>query len=105
MIYLLRVPTSTVIGTSMVLTLVTMVIATMLHAVTNHLVDAVLALILMIGGVTGAQFGARLGQRIRSENLRVMLGLLILLVGLRFARELVITPDDLFTIRETGGAG
>src|SRR6266705_1314022 len=59
MIYLLRVPTSTVIGTSMVLTLVTMVFATMLHAVTNHLVDAVLALILMVGGVTGAQFGAR----------------------------------------------
>ena len=63
MIYLLRVPTSTVIGTSMVLTLVTMVIATMLHAVTNHLVDAVLALILMVGGVTGAQFGARAGQK------------------------------------------
>ena len=61
MIYLLRVPTSTVIGTSMVLTLVTMVFATMLHAVTNHLVDAVLALILMVGGVTGAQFGARAG--------------------------------------------
>jgi len=65
MIYLLRVPTSTVIGTSMVLTLVTMVFATMLHAVTNHLVDAVLALILMVGGVTGAQFGARAGQKIR----------------------------------------
>ena len=61
LIYVLRVPTSTVIGTSMVLTLVTMVFATMLHAVTNHLVDAVLALILMVGGVTGAQFGARAG--------------------------------------------
>ena len=75
MIYLLRVPTSTVIGTSMVLTLVTMVFATMLHAVTNHLVDAVLALILMIGGVTGAQFGARAGQKIRGEHLRLLLGL------------------------------
>ena len=105
MIYLLRVPTSTVIGTSMVLTLVTMVFATMLHAVTNHLVDAVLALILMIGGVTGAQFGARAGQKIRGENLRLLLGLLILAVGIRFAIELVIRPDDLFTIRETGGAG
>src|SRR4051794_22636825 len=63
MIYLLRVPTSTVIGTSMVLTLVTMLFATMLHALTNHLVDAVLALILMVGGVTGAQFGARAGQK------------------------------------------
>jgi hypothetical protein len=105
MIYVLRVPTATVIGTSMVLTLVTMVFATMLHAVTNHLVDAVLALILMVGGVTGAQFGARAGQKIRGEHLRLLLGLLILAVGIRFAIELVIRPDDLFTIRETGGAG
>ncbi|MES2031110.1 MAG: sulfite exporter TauE/SafE family protein [Pseudomonadota bacterium] len=104
LIYWLRIPTSTVIGTSMVLTLVTMVIATLLHAVTNHLVDAVLALILMVGGVTGAQFGARAGQKIRGEHLRLLLGLLILAVGVRFAVELVIRPADLFTIRETGGA-
>jgi len=104
MIYFLRVPTSTVIGTSMVLTLVTMVFATMLHAATNHLVDAVLALILMTGGVTGAQFGARAGQKIRGEHLRLLLGILILAVGIRFAVELVIRPDDLFTIREAGGA-
>jgi uncharacterized protein len=102
MIYLLRVPTGTVIGTSMVLTLVTMAFATVLHAVTNHLVDAVLALILMVGGVTGAQFGARAGQKIRSEQLRLLLGVLILAVGIRFAVELVIRPDDLFTIRESG---
>src|SRR5216684_7370168 len=105
LIYLLRVPTATVIGTSMLLTLITMVFATMLHAVTNHLVDAVLALILMVGGVTGAQFGARAGQKIRGEHLRLLLGLLILAVGIRFAIELGIRPDDLFTIRETGGAG
>jgi len=103
MIYLLRVPTATVIGTSMVLTLVTMVFATMLHAMTNHLVDAVLALILMIGGVTGAQFGARAGQKIRGEHLRLLLGLLVLAVGIRFAIELVIRPQDLFSIRESGG--
>ena len=102
LIYLLRVPTTTVIGTSMVLTLVTMLFATMLHALTNHLVDAVLALILMVGGVTGAQFGARAGQKIRSEQLRLLLGLLILAVGIRFAVELVIRPEELFTIRETG---
>jgi len=101
LIYLLRVPTSTVIGTSMVLTLVTMVFATLLHAVTNHLVDAVLALILMVGGVTGAQFGARAGAKIRSEQLRLLLGLLILSVGIRFAVELVIQPAELFTIRQT----
>ncbi len=102
MIYWLRVPTSTVIGTSMVLTLVTMTFATLLHAITNHLVDAVLALILMVGGVTGAQFGARAGQKIRSEQLRLLLGILILAVGIRFAVELVLRPEDLFTVRETG---
>lgn len=105
MIYLLRVPTSTVVGTSMVLTLVTMTFATLLHAITNHLVDVVLALILMVGGVTGAQFGARAGQKIRGEQLRLLLGLLVLAVGIRFAIELVIRPEDLFTIRETGVGG
>jgi len=105
MIYILRVPTSTVIGTSMALTLVTMVVATILHAVTNHLVDAVLALVLMVGGVIGAQFGARAGQRIRSEHLRLLLGLLILSVGIRFAVELVIRPDELFSIRDLGIGG
>jgi uncharacterized membrane protein YfcA len=105
MIYVLRVPTSTVIGTSMVLTLVTMAIATVLQATTNHLVDAVLALVLMIGGVVGAQFGARAGQRIRSEHLRLLLGLLILSVGIRFAFELVIRPDELYSIRDLGTIG
>jgi uncharacterized membrane protein YfcA len=61
LIYLLRVPTATVIGTSMVLTLVTMATATVMHAVTNRQVDAVLALLLMIGGSIGAQFGAQAG--------------------------------------------
>jgi hypothetical protein len=104
LIYLLRVPTATVIGTSMVLIFVTMTAATVLHAATNHLVDAVLALILMVGGVIGAQFGAHAGQRIRGEWLRLLLGLLVLSVGLRFAVELVLQPDDLYSIRLVEGA-
>ena len=104
LIYLLRVPTATVIGTSMVLIFVTMTATTVLHAATNHLVDAVLALILMVGGVIGAQFGAHAGQRIRGEWLRLLLGLLVLSVGLRFAFELVLRPDDLYSIRLVGGA-
>jgi uncharacterized membrane protein YfcA len=103
LIYFLRVPTATVIGTSMVLTLVTMASATVMHAVTNHLVDAVLALILMVGGVVGAQFGARTGQRMRGEWLRLLLGLLVFAVGLRFAFELVVQPDDLYSIRYVRG--
>ena len=100
LIYLLRVPTNVVIGTSQVLTLVTMALATIMHASTHHLVDAVLALILMIGGVSGAQFGARAAQRFRSEQLRMLLGLLVLAVGLRFAFDLVVQPEELFSIRE-----
>ncbi|MEW6767161.1 MAG: sulfite exporter TauE/SafE family protein [Pseudomonadota bacterium] len=105
MIYVLRIPTATVIGTSMVLTLVTMMIATVLHASTNHLVDAVLALVLMVGGVVGAQFGARAGQKIRSEHLRLLLGLLILSVGIRFAVQLIVRPDELYSIRDLGLGG
>jgi uncharacterized protein len=58
----------------------------------------VLAFILMVGGVTGAQFGARTGQKMRGERLRLLLGVLVLAVGLRFAVQLVVQPDDLFSI-------
>jgi uncharacterized membrane protein YfcA len=102
LIYLIRVPTGVVIGTSMVLTLVTMAYATVIHAATNHLVDALLALMLMIGGVIGAQFGARAGARFSGEQLRLLLGVLVLSVGLRFAYDLVVPPTELFTIRATG---
>jgi len=103
LIYLFRVPTSVVIGTSMVMQLVTMSAATVMHAVTNHSVDVTLALILMIGGVMGAQFGARAGQRIRGEQLRLLLGLLILMVGLRFALVLVAEPETPFTLQSFEG--
>jgi len=99
LIYVLRVPTATVIGTSMVLTLGTMASATVLHAATNHLVDAVLALILMVGGVTGAQFGAQAGHRISGERLRLLLGLLVLAVGIRFGLDLVVPPESMFLLR------
>jgi len=102
LIYFLRVPTATVIGTSMVLTLITMASATVMHAATNHLVDVVLALILMVGGVIGAQFGARAGQNMRGERLRLLLGLLVLAVGLRFAFEIIVQPADIYTIRLIG---
>jgi uncharacterized protein len=104
LIYFLRVPTATVIGTSLVLTFVTMASATLMHAISNHLVDAVLAVLLMTGGVVGAQFGARAGQRMRDERLRLLLGLLILMVGLRFAYDLVVTPDNLFSVRHMEAA-
>ena len=86
----------------MMLTLITMASATVMHAATNHLVDAVLALILMVGGVVGAQFGARAGQNMRGERLRLLLGLLVLAVGMRFAFQLIVQPDDLYSLRLLG---
>jgi uncharacterized protein len=83
----------------MVLTLTTMMSSTVLHAYANHLVDAVLALVLMIGAVIGAQFGVRIGQKMRGEWLRLLLGVLVLLVGVRFAINLVVRPADPYTIR------
>ena len=89
LIYLLRVPTNVVIGTSLVQIVATMAVATVLHALTNYSVDAVLAVILMVGGVIGAQFGARIGQNIRGDQLRALLALLVLAVAIRFLTGLV----------------
>jgi uncharacterized membrane protein YfcA len=104
LVYLLRVPTAMVIGTSAVLTFVTMVSATVLHAATNHQVDPVLALMLMIGGSIGAQFGAQAGQKMQAERLRLLLGLLILAVGIRFAIVLLLPPDNTFFVRWLPGS-
>jgi uncharacterized membrane protein YfcA len=72
-----------------------------LHAVENHTVDIMLALILMVGGVIGAQFGARAGQAIRAEQLRLLLGLLVVGVAIRVAVDLVARPGELFTVVAT----
>lgn len=101
MIYLLRVPTNVVIGTSLFQIVFVTAFTTLMHATQNQTVDAVLALLLMIGGVIGAQFGARAGHKLRGEQLRALLALMVLAVCARLAIELVIQPEDLFSI----GAG
>jgi hypothetical protein len=79
-----------------------MTVATVMHAASDHQVDAMLALLLIVGGVVGAQFGVRAGQNMQGERLRLLLGLLLLAVGVRFAFGLVWTPDELFSIRLIG---
>jgi len=103
LIYLLRVPTSIVIGTSLVQTLGTMAMATVLHAVGTATVDGVLAFLLMIGGVIGAQFGAQMGLRLRGEYLRAIMGLLVLAVGVRFGVNLIVRPADPFSFAIIAG--
>jgi uncharacterized protein len=101
LIYMFRVPTAVVVGTSLFQILFTMVAATMLHSATNQSVDIILAMLLVVGGVFGAQFGARAGQNIRGEHFRLLLALIVLAVGVRFASEIVLKPDELFSLGVT----
>jgi uncharacterized membrane protein YfcA len=102
MIYLLRVPTTIVIGTSLFQIVFLTAATTMLHASRNQTVDVVLALLLMVGGVVGAQFGAVAGERLKAEQLRFLLAALVLLVAVRFAWQLVAQPNDLYSIAAAG---
>ncbi len=104
LIYLLRVPTNVVIGTSLAYTLVTMAAATVLHATANKSVDIMLAVLLMAGGVVGAQFGAQVGQVLRAEQLRALLALLVLGVALRVLLGLFLTPEQIYSLSVMGGA-
>jgi hypothetical protein len=103
LIYLLRVPTNVVAGTSLFQIMFVTAATTLLHATYNRTVDVVLALLLMAGGVIGAQFGAAAGSKLRGEQFRFFLAALVLLVGLRMAYGLVATPTELFTIQTSAG--
>ena len=103
LIYLLRVPTSVVIGTSLFQIIFTTAVTTVLQAATNGTIDVVLAFFLMLGGVIGAQFGVEAGRRLRGDQLRALLGLLVLAVGLRLGFELVLTPNEPFSISLPSG--
>jgi uncharacterized membrane protein YfcA len=98
LLYIFRVPTSVVVGTSQFQIVCTTLVALILHAVANQAVDIVLAMLLIVGGVFGAQFGARAGRNLRAELFRFLLAILLLAVGLRFALELVVSPNELFSI-------
>jgi hypothetical protein len=98
MIYLLRVPTNVVVGTSLFQIVFVTAATTVLHASQNQTVDVALAVLLMAGGVVGAQVGAAAGERLKAEQLRFLLAALVLMVGLRFAWQLISTPSDVFSI-------
>ncbi|MBX5196600.1 sulfite exporter TauE/SafE family protein [Rhizobium sp. NZLR10] len=98
MIYLLRIPTNVVVGTSLFQIIFVTAYTTIVQAATNFSVDIVLAFILMVAGVIGAQYGVRVGQKLRGEQLRALLGLLVLAVGVRLAIALVVTPADIYSV-------
>ncbi len=98
MIYLLNMPTKTVIGTSLFQITFLAGFTTLMHATENHTVDFVLALYLMLGGVIGAQIGTRLGLKLNADTLRVLLAAMVLAVSVKIGFELVLRPAEAYSI-------
>jgi uncharacterized membrane protein YfcA len=98
MIYILGMAARVVVGTSLVMILAVSAVTTMVHAMTTHAVDIVLAGLLLVGGVIGAQYGAVLATRLRPDLLRLALAIIILFVALRMALGLAWRPDEIFSI-------
>ena len=102
MIYLLGMPTKVVVGTSLFQIIFVTAFTTMLHATTNFTVDIVLAVLLLIGGVIGAQIGTRIGVKMKAEQLRIWLAVMVLAVCGKLAFDLLVMPSELYSIG-TGG--
>ena len=98
MIYLLGMPARVVVGTSLLMVLAVSAATTMIHALTTEAVDVVLAVLLLLGGVVGAQYGALLALRTKPDLLRLALGVIILLVALRMLLGLAWRPDEIFSV-------
>jgi uncharacterized membrane protein YfcA len=98
MIYILGMAPRVVIGTSLVMILAVSAVTTMVHSMTTQAVDIVLAALLLVGGVVGAQYGARLASRLKPDLLRLALAAIILLVALRMLLGLAWRPDEIYTV-------
>lgn len=98
MIYILGMPTKVVVGTSLFQIIFVSAYTTMLHAWTSHSVDTVLAVLLLVGGVIGAQIGARVGLLLKAEQLRILLALLVLSVCAKLGLDLLLRPAELYSI-------
>ena len=98
MLYLLGMTTQVVVGTSLFQTLFVTAMATMVHATTTKAVDIVLAALLLLGSVAGAQVGARFAAKVKPEYLRLALAVIVLLVAGRIALGLGWRPDELYSV-------
>ncbi len=102
MIYILGMPTKVVIGTSLFQIIFVTAFSTMLHATTNYTVDIPLALLLLIGGVIGAQFGTIIGLKLKAEQLRILLAIMVLAVCFKLALDLLLMPSELYSLGMDG---
>lgn len=98
MLFVLGMPTRVVLGTSSFQIIFVTAFTTVIQSVVNHNVDVVLGVPLMLGGVVGAQFGVRAGDKLRADQLRVFLAALVLAVGVRMMFDLVVPPTELYAL-------
>ena len=103
MIYLIGMPTKVVIGTSLFQIIFVTAFTTLMHATTNYTVDIVLAVLLLVGGVIGAQIGTRIGVKMKAEQLRILLALMVLAVCGKLAFDLLLQPSELYSLGVGGG--
>ncbi len=103
MIYLIGMPTKVVIGTSLYQIIFVTAFTTLMHATTNYTVDVVLAVLLLVGGVIGAQIGTRIGVKMKAEQLRILLALMVLAVCGKLAFDLLLQPSELYSLGAGGG--
>ncbi len=103
MIYLIGMPTKVVIGTSLFQIIFVTAFTTLMHATTNYTVDIVLAVLLLVGGVIGAQIGTRIGVKMKAEQLRILLALMVLAVCGKLAFDLLLQPSELYSLGAGGG--
>ncbi len=105
MIYILGMPTNVVVGTSLFQIIFVTAVVTINQSVSNQSVDVLLAVLLLLGAVIGAQFGVRAGAKLKGEQLRGLLALMVVLVGIKFGYDLVVEPATLHSVATVANAG
>lgn len=101
LVYLFRVPTRVAVGTSLFQVVFVAGFTTVMQAWSNQTIDVVLAMPIMLGGVIGAQWGAAAGQRLNAQQLRALLGALVLVAAIRIAAGLAIPPVEVYAVEAT----
>ena len=103
MIYVIGMPTIVAVGTDLFQIVITTANVTFQQAITNQTVDLMLAMVLLVGSTIGAQFGARVGRRLRGEQIRILLATIVLLFAVKFVLDLVLQPGNLIALAGGGG--
>ena len=99
MVYLLRMPMHVVVGTSLFQILFTCVNVTIMQSYSNHTVDFILALILLLGSTLGAQFGAKISKKLKGDQLKILLASLVLIVMVKMLLDLLLTPHIMLALK------